>query len=47
PGHLPRRCWPALRTALSLDPERRCIGVRELQEALGARRSWLAGVLAR
>ncbi|MDG0901484.1 hypothetical protein P6U18_16180, partial [Pseudomonas sp. L01] len=25
----------------------RCIGVRELQEALGARRSWLAGVLAR
>ncbi|MCR3870632.1 MAG: hypothetical protein E6801_31540, partial [Pseudomonas aeruginosa] len=26
---------------------RRCIGVRELQEALGARRSWLAGVLAR
>ena len=47
PGHLPRRCWPALRTALSLDPERRCIGVRELQEALGARRSWLAGVLVR
>ncbi|MCR3777098.1 hypothetical protein K3Z94_26095, partial [Pseudomonas aeruginosa] len=26
---------------------RRCIGVRELQEALGARRSWLAGVFAR
>ncbi|MGC3520099.1 protein kinase domain-containing protein, partial [Pseudomonas aeruginosa] len=20
PRHLPRRCWPALRTALSLDP---------------------------
>ncbi|WP_257013973.1 hypothetical protein, partial [Pseudomonas aeruginosa] len=28
-------------------PERPGSGVRELQEALGARRSWLAGVLAR
>lgn len=38
PRQLPRHCWPALRTALAVDPERRTVTVGELREALGCRR---------
>jgi serine/threonine-protein kinase Stk1 len=41
PRQLPRQCWPALRAALAVDPERRTLTVAELREALGcARRAW-------
>lgn len=41
PRHLPRHCWPALRSALAADPEQRTISVDELCEAInGRRRSW-------
>lgn len=41
PRHLPRHCWPALRTALATDPERRTLTVAELREAMGyTRRPW-------
>ncbi|MGR3889889.1 serine/threonine-protein kinase [Pseudomonas sp. 1152_12] len=41
PRQLPRHCWPALRTALAVDPERRTITVAELREAMGCtRRAW-------
>ena len=39
PRRLPRQCWPALKTALAVDPERRAISVVELREAL-ARGPW-------
>ena len=39
PRKLPRQCWPALKTALAVDPERRAISVAELREAL-ARAPW-------
>ncbi|KTC63584.1 serine/threonine protein kinase [Pseudomonas fluorescens ABAC62] len=38
PRQLPRHCWPALRLALSVDPECRTITVRELSAALQRRR---------
>lgn len=41
PRQLPRHCWPALRTALSPDPERRTLTVNELREVMdGSRRRW-------
>lgn len=41
PWQLPRQCWPALRSALALDPECRTISVEELCEAMkGRRRHW-------
>jgi len=39
PRKLPRQCWPALKTALAVDPQRRVISVAELREAL-ARDPW-------
>lgn len=39
PRRLPRQCWPALKTALAVDPERRAISVAELRDAL-ARDPW-------
>lgn len=41
PRQLPRWCWPALHSALAVDPERRTIAPAELREALmGPRRHW-------
>lgn len=41
PRQLPRQCWPALCSALALDPECRTISVAELCEAMkGRRRHW-------
>ena len=41
PRKLPRQCWPALKTALAVDPERRTISLAELREALArAPRRW-------
>ena len=41
PHRLPRHCWPALRSALAADPERRHICVAELREVLNSpRRHW-------
>lgn len=37
PHHLPRHCWPALRSALAMDPQHRNVTVAELREALGCR----------
>ena len=34
PRRLPRQYWPALKTALAVDPERRAISVAELRETL-------------
>ncbi|WP_339435106.1 serine/threonine-protein kinase [Pseudomonas orientalis] len=38
PRQLPRRCWPALHTALAPDPQRRTLTVAELREAIGCKR---------
>lgn len=38
PRQLPRHCWPALRSALALDPEHRNVGIDALREALVSRR---------
>lgn len=41
PRQLPRQCWPALQTALAVDPERRVITVAELAEVMSrAPRRW-------
>ncbi|MEX5628254.1 serine/threonine-protein kinase [Pseudomonas marginalis] len=40
PRQLPRRCWPALRSALALDPECRTIAIEELGEAMNRRRRY-------
>jgi serine/threonine-protein kinase Stk1 len=41
PRQLPRHCWPALRSALAMDPEHRTLSVDELCNALkGRRRPW-------
>lgn len=41
PAQLPRHCWPALRSALTIDPQRRTITVAELREVVGCnRRRW-------
>lgn len=42
PRQLPRHCWPALRTALAVDPERRTITLDELHEVLGDTRQGLS-----
>ncbi|OLU28730.1 serine/threonine protein kinase [Pseudomonas sp. PA15(2017)] len=41
PRHLPRRCWPALKTALAFDPAQRTITAQQLRDALDAPPSWL------
>ncbi|MGY2291439.1 serine/threonine-protein kinase [Pseudomonas sp. SDO528_S397] len=41
PRHLPKHCWPALRTALAFDPKQRTITARQLRDALGGTSSWL------
>lgn len=41
PRHLPKHCWPALRTALAFDPKQRTITARQLRNALGGTSSWL------
>lgn len=38
PRQLPSHCWPALRSALATDPERRTVCVSELHEAMALRR---------
>ncbi|AZF10714.1 Serine/threonine protein kinase [Pseudomonas sp. R2-37-08W] len=38
PRQLPRRCWPALHTALAQDPQRRALTVAELRQVMGCRR---------
>lgn len=44
PRQLPRHCWPALCSALALDPEQRTVCVAELRDVLGSRRSrWFRG----
>ena len=43
PKHLPRRCWPALRNALSLDVVDRSINAAALRVALGCEGSGLWG----
>lgn len=44
PRQLPGQCWPALRSALAMDPEQRTVSVTELREALGCkRRRWFQG----
>lgn len=41
PRQLPAQCWPALRSALSADPERRTVCATQLREAMAcARRRW-------
>ncbi|MBI6602997.1 MULTISPECIES: serine/threonine-protein kinase [Pseudomonas] len=41
PRGLPRRCWPALRSALHWTPEQRKVTVAQLREAMaGVRRCW-------
>jgi len=40
PRNLPRRCWPALRMALAVDPERRGIGAAQLRDALSDVSFW-------
>lgn len=41
PRHLPKHCWPALRTALALDVNQRAITAQQLRDAVGATSSWL------
>lgn len=38
PRQLPGHCWPALRSALAMDPEHRTVCIAELREVLGCRR---------
>lgn len=38
PRQLPRHCWPALRSALAVDPEHRNVTVTQLHQAFGSRR---------
>ncbi|WP_249410769.1 serine/threonine-protein kinase [Pseudomonas sp. St316] len=40
PRSLPRRCWPALRMALTFDPGQRRMGAARLRDALGGVSSW-------
>ncbi|MFJ4143263.1 serine/threonine-protein kinase [Pseudomonas sp. NPDC089734] len=40
PRHLPRHCWPALRSALAFDPSTRSVTSQGLREALGGQASW-------
>ncbi|MCU1749391.1 serine/threonine-protein kinase [Pseudomonas sp. 6D_7.1_Bac1] len=41
PRHLPKHCWPALRTALAFDAAARTVTAAQLRDALGATSSWL------
>lgn len=43
PCQLPRHCWPALRSALAMDPQHRTLSAAELREAMGGQRrhGWL------
>jgi serine/threonine-protein kinase Stk1 len=41
PKHLPKHCWPALRTALAFDAAKRTITAAQLRAAMGATSSWL------
>jgi serine/threonine-protein kinase Stk1 len=41
PKHLPKHCWPALRTSLAFDAGQRTITAAQLRDALGATSSWL------
>ncbi|KAB0519547.1 MULTISPECIES: serine/threonine-protein kinase [Pseudomonas] len=44
PRQLPRHCWPAVSSALAMDPEQRTVSVAELREVLGCgRRVWFLG----
>lgn len=43
PRQLPGHCWPALRCALAVDPERRDVSVAELREVIG--RDWFHWLL--
>ncbi|SFP18414.1 serine/threonine-protein kinase [Pseudomonas sp. NFPP28] len=44
PRQLPRHCWPAVSSALAMDPEQRTVSVAELREVLGGgRRLWFLG----
>ncbi|OIN51757.1 serine/threonine protein kinase [Pseudomonas azotoformans] len=44
PRQLPRHCWPAVCSALAMDPEQRTVSVAELREVLGYRRRlWFLG----
>ena len=51
PRHLPWYCWPALRAALSLDPQARSITAHQLRQAWHSRwagaRHWLGHVQVR
>ncbi|MBI6635385.1 serine/threonine protein kinase [Pseudomonas paralactis] len=38
PAQLPRHCWPALRSALAIDPQRRTITIAELREVMASSR---------
>lgn len=40
PRNLPRRCWPALRSALAFDPGQRSMSAAQLRDALGGVSSW-------
>lgn len=40
PPNLPRRCWPALRTALAFDPRQRGISALQLRDALAGVSFW-------
>lgn len=47
PRHLPRRCWPAVKTALAFDPAQRTITAQELRDALHAPPTWLKRLTGR
>ncbi|MDX9667399.1 serine/threonine-protein kinase [Pseudomonas sp. P5_152] len=41
PHHLPKHCWPALRTALAFDVADRTITAKQLRDAFAVTSSWL------
>ncbi|MCK6190486.1 protein kinase [Pseudomonas sp. EYE_354] len=43
PRQLPRHCWPALRSALAVDPACRALCAAELRDAMGRQRHALFG----
>jgi serine/threonine-protein kinase Stk1 len=47
PQNLPQYCWPALRTALSLNVGDRTITAAQLRDAVGAKPSWRQRLTAR
>jgi len=40
PKHLPKKCWPALKTALAFDAANRTITAAQLRDALSVNSSW-------